>query len=83
MTRRIEDIKKLMALAVKTDQPRQELVDRLLRHIAESDSLGFIETYDNERPTAGEMLRVVARYTKAMRALRDAHANSSKSGSDC
>ena len=66
----IENLKKIMELAVKADQPRQDIVDRLLRHIADGDAAGFVKTYNSEYPTAGEILRVFTRYTKALRGLR-------------
>ena len=71
----IEGLRKLVKLATKSDEPRDALVERLLRQIAEADSLGFIETYETEHPTSGEMLRVIARYTKAMRAMRENSPN--------
>lgn len=66
----IDKLKKIMDVAVKTDRPRQALIDRLLRQIADGDTAAFIETYDDEQPTSGEMLRVISRYTKALRKLR-------------
>ncbi|NNG03501.1 MAG: hypothetical protein HKM95_05300 [Inquilinus sp.] len=66
----IEKLRKIVQLAVKSDEPRQDLIDQLLHHIAAGDSVAFIETYDDEQPTSGEMLRVISRYSKALRALR-------------
>ena len=66
----IDKLRKIVAIAAKADAPRLWLVDRLLRHIAEGDTAAFIDTYDRDTPTSGEMLRVISRYAKALRTLR-------------
>lgn len=66
----IEKLKRIIDVAVKSDKPRQPLIDLLLRHIADGDTAAFINTFDDQQPTSGEMLRVISRYTRALRDLR-------------
>ena len=66
----IDRLRKIVEVAVKSDEPRQPVIDQLLRQIADGDTAGFIATFDDEHPTSGEMVRVISRYTKALRNLR-------------
>lgn len=66
----IDKIKRIVEMAVKADRPRRAVVDRLLFHIVEGDAAGFVETFDLEHPSSGEMLRVISRYGRALRDLK-------------
>ncbi|NNG03504.1 MAG: hypothetical protein HKM95_05315 [Inquilinus sp.] len=66
----IDRLKRLVETAMKADRPRRDVVDRLLYHIVEGDSAGFVDAYDREQPSSGEMLRVISRYGRALRDLR-------------
>ena len=66
----VDKLKRLVELATKRETPRNSLVDELLRHIAAADAASFVEVYEREQPSAGEILRVINRYSKALRALR-------------
>ena len=63
-------LKHLVENTMKADRPRRDVVDRLLYHIVEGDSAGFIDAFDLEQPTSAEMLRVISRYGRALRDLR-------------
>lgn len=66
----VERLKRLVEIALKADRPRRAVVDRLLFHIVEGDAAGFVETFDQEHPSSGEMLRVISRYGRALRDLK-------------
>lgn len=66
----VDKLKRLVAMTAPRDSPRDALVEALLRHIADADAASFVELYESERPSAGEMLLVINRYAKALRALR-------------
>ena len=66
----VDKLKRLVEMALKADRPRRAVVDRMLYHIIEGDAAGFLETFDEEHPSSGEMLRVISRYGRALRDLK-------------
>ncbi len=66
----VEKLKQLVEMALRADRPRRAVVDRMLYHIIEGDAAGFVETFDQEHPSSGEMLRVISRYGRALRDLK-------------
>jgi len=66
----IEKLKRLVELASESKEPRQALVDELLQCLATADAASFIALYERDQPDAGEILRVINRYAKALRTLR-------------
>ncbi len=66
----IDKLKRLVELATEREKPRQFLIDELLQYIVAADTASFVQLYESEMPSAGEMVRVIARYAKALRALR-------------
>ena len=66
----VDKLKRLVEMALKADRPRRAVVDRLLFHIVEGDAAGFVETFDQEHPSSGEILRVISRYGRALRDLK-------------
>ena len=66
----VDKLKQLVEMTLKADRPRRAVVDRMLFHIIEGDAAGFVETFDEEHPSSGEMLRVISRYGRALRDLK-------------